>query len=158
MKKFKFRLERVVDVRKTKEKECQRELAVSQAEYQRQLRRLEEAAEDSAHSSEKLRQALTKSATAGDLKLMHGWRMWQAEELRAQAYRTEAQECEVEEKREALIQASKDKKILEKLKERRQEEYRIEAEKETQAFLDELGCRIGRSWRPEVQCAELEEI
>jgi flagellar protein FliJ len=154
MKKFNFRLDRVVDVRRTKEKECQRELAQSQAEYQRQLLRLQEVAEASDQSNDHLRTALCKKTLAGELNAMHGWSQHQDYELQMQSHRTQEQVGVVEERRGALVQASKDKKVLEKLRERRLTEYHLEAEREAQAFLDELGCRIGRSWKNEMEYAE----
>lgn len=157
MKKFNFRLQRVMEVRETKEKECQRELALSQEELNRQENLLEKTVAESKRSREGLRQALEKSSNAGRLTALDGWRERQEKEHRAQSDRTRKQKGEVDRSRKALVQASKEKKILERLRERRRQEHRALTQKEEQAFLDELGCRIGGSWkhlRPEADTEE----
>ena len=94
-----------------------------------------------------MRKALERANNAGKLIALDEWRNLQEDELNKQSDRTRKQQVVVEEKRKALIQAYKEKKILERLRERRLEEHRAEVQREEQAFLDELGCRIGRSWR-----------
>lgn len=139
MKKFTFRLQRVTDVREKREKECQRELGVSQDELRREELRLQELSEDSKRNHEGLRSALERRSNAGRLVALDSWRMRRVKELENQKERAQNQQFEVEKKRKALVQASKAKKILERLKEKRKAEHRKKVQRAEQIFLDEIG-------------------
>lgn len=147
MKRFDFRLQRVIEVREMKKKECQRELAKSQQELNRQETLLEAATTEYQTSHEGLRRALKKRSSAGSLATLEKWRGRREEEVRNQSHCTAQQRRAVDGKRAALIMAAKDKKILERLKEHALEEHRTECQREEQSFLDELGCRIGKIWK-----------
>lgn len=142
MKKFKFRLQRVVEVRETKEKECQRELSVSVEELKQREKRLEAETDASSMSQDHLRKALRESPNAGQLSALDGWRSQKERDLEQQCRRTEEQRSQVDLKRKALIQASKEKKVLERLRERRYLEHQKREQAEEQAFLDEQGSRV----------------
>ncbi len=146
MKKFDFRLQRVIEVREVKKKECERKLAQSVEGLREEERQLREAADQSQASHEGLRQALKNRSNAGMLASLDGWRRHQEKELHLQALKTAEQEQEVDRQRSALIQAAKEKKVLDRLREKKLDEYHSECAQEEQKFLDELGCRIGRSW------------
>lgn len=148
MKKFRFRLQRVLEVRAAKETACQRELARSVEELKREELRLQNAGSESKASGEGLRRALKKSCSAGNLIALDSWRIRKGEELKMQKARTRDRKNRVQQKRSTLIQASKDKKVLERLRQRRMEEHEAESRAEEQAFLDELGCRTGRTKKP----------
>jgi len=156
MKKFKFRLQRVIEVREVKKKQCQKELASSQEELARRETLLEEASQESQASCEGLRRALTVAVKAGQLTALDDWRSRQAEEVEARTEQTQEQHREVDRRRAALILAAKDKKALERLKERRWEEYRGETLREEQGFLDELGSRVGQSRKREITDREMD--
>jgi len=145
MKKFKFRLQRVIEVRDVKKRQCQKELASSQEELAQREKLLEAASQESQASCEGLRRALKTAVKAGELTALDDWRNRQEEEVTMAAVKSEEQRQEVIRRRAALIIAAKEKKVLERLKERRLEEYRSEFLTEEQAFLDELGGRVGRS-------------
>lgn len=147
MRRFDFRLDRIIEVREVKKRECQRELAKSQRELQLEEERLRQVQEQSEASREGLRQALKKSAQAGLLATLDGWRRRQETQVMNQAQRTAAQRREMEQRRSDLIRADQEKKILDRLKEHAVEDYQAECLKEEQVFLDELGCRIGRIYR-----------
>jgi flagellar FliJ protein len=147
MRRFDFRLDRIIEVREVKKRECQRELAKSQRELLREEELLQQAQAQSEASREGLRQALKKSAQAGLLAALDGWRKKQEAQVQNQAQRTLAQRREMEQRRNDLIKADQEKRILDRLKEHAVEDYQAECRKEEQAFLDELGCRIGRIYR-----------
>lgn len=157
MKRFNFRLQRVIEVRETKEKECQRDLARSLEELNRQEDQLRRVLAESQRSQDGLRQALADRSNAGRLTALDRWRVRQGEVLRHQSDCTEKQRGDVDGKRKALVQASKEKKVLERLKERRLEEHRARNQREEQAFLDELGGRAERFWRRPVRQTEAGE-
>jgi flagellar FliJ protein len=156
MKKFNFRLQRVIEVREIKKKQCQKDLANSQEELTRRETLLEEASQEARASAEGLRQALRRATRAGQLLTLDRWRNRQKEEVEARTVKTEEQRQEVDRRRTALILAAKDKKALDRLKERRLEEYRGEVLQEEQAFLDELGGRRGQPWRRELAESEMD--
>ncbi|TKJ42228.1 flagellar export protein FliJ [candidate division LCP-89 bacterium B3_LCP] len=141
MKKFIFRLQRVAEIRKKKEKECQRDFALSMDELNRQEELLSHEEGESEKSHQGLHRALEKGHSAGELTTLDGWRTRKLKMLDDQIERTEKQRQEVEVKRKGLLQATKEKKILEKLKERRKAEHQISVQREERLFLDELGCR-----------------
>ncbi|MBU0518142.1 flagellar export protein FliJ [bacterium] len=139
MKKFNFRLQRVIDVREIREKDCQRELASSMGELKLQREMLEAQQAESKQGEESLRRALTSRTNAAGLNALNGWRQWKEEEVVMQQQSTEKQAEVVEGKRKALLQASKERKILEKLKEKRMAEHQNEALRKEQNFLDDIG-------------------
>ena len=91
MKKFKFRLQRVVEVRETKEKECQRELSLSMEELKQRERKLAEETEAATMSEDCLRSALKENTNAWQLFALDGWRSQKEQDVREQHHRTEAQ-------------------------------------------------------------------
>lgn len=145
MKKFNFRLQRVIDVRETKEKECQRELAKSQFELKKREELLAEEQRELRSSRERLRQALHQSTNIAQLSALDGWRRWKDQAVKIQARHADQQRGVVNVKRKALIQASKEKKILERLKEKRWAEHQALTLQEEQRFLDEVA---GRAHKP----------
>jgi flagellar FliJ protein len=145
VKKFNFRLQRVTEVRQRVEKERQRELALSQGKLKSEELRLQEISEDAERSHAGLRQALGQQKNAGHLLALDCWLSRQLQELEAQAERTREQQDAVEQDRGALIQASKERKVLDKLKERRRAEHRAKVQRAEQIFLDEIGQRESES-------------
>ena len=147
MKKFDFRLQRVIDVREIKKQERARELAASQRELEDQEKRLREAAAECESSQIGLRQALKKRSSAGLLAALEKWRSGREEAAHRQTQKTTRQRQVVDGCRESLVAAAKDKEILERLKDHALVEYRSECQHEEQSFLDGLGCKIGHQWK-----------
>jgi len=147
MKKFNFRLQRVIDVREIKKKERARELAASQRELEKQEKRLCEAAAECESSQDGLRQALKKRSSAGLLATLEKWRSGREAAAHRQAQETTQQRQVVDGCRESLVAAAKEKEILERLKDRALVGYQSECQHEEQSFLDGLGCKIGNRWK-----------
>ncbi len=141
MKKFKFRLQRVIDVRETKKKECQRELSLSQRELERWEEQLKREEKQASESQKGLKIALKNSVSARELNDLDCYRTWQEKKVGLLNQSTESQRLDTDKKRSALIQASKDKKVLERLKERRLVDHQAQISRSEQAFLDEIGSR-----------------
>jgi len=119
MKRFRFRLETALKLRRRKEEAAQQELAQCQS---RLLRELEAAAELEA-ARESVQQRFAKDqAQALPAQHLHQYCLYM-EKLGAEQARRQRQaavlEVEQEEKREALLGASRDKRVLEKLRDRR---------------------------------------
>jgi flagellar FliJ protein len=149
MKKFNFRLQRVIDVREIKEKLAQRALGESLCTLKDLETQLDKELQASNRSAEKLRKALNGSIKITELNAMDRWRYLKEEDVQKQTTRTNEQRDVVDQKRQELIQAAKNKKILERLKEQRLEDHRNKSQKEEQSFLDELGSRSGATNRSE---------
>ncbi len=119
MKRFRFRLETVLKLRRRKEEAAQQELAVCQTLLLREL----EAAVALEEARESARQQLAKDqAQALPAQHLHQYNLYM-QKLSAEQARREMQaavlEVEQEAKREALVSASRDKRVLEKLRDRR---------------------------------------
>lgn len=138
-RRFDFRLETLLRVRALHEREAQRKLAAKQAEIARidqvnELTRREVEREQAALRNEQLRGTLEPSA------LTRG-RAWVAHLRQTMAQRQAAREqlmAELGELRGAYREARKQRRIIEKLRERRWDEYRRAQERRETAEAAEL--------------------
>ncbi len=127
MKKFNFRLQKVLDVNEIREEKAQRHF--SEAERARGLQSDLLNAAESAVSSQRIvfKSSLSKGINAGDALINHrfGIRLQKqvGEEIRKLQHATEV----VSDRRKALTEAARRKKMLEILKDKELEEYKIES-------------------------------
>ena len=139
MKMFEFRLQPVLRLRDQAERVKQREFAEAVNEVRRREGEILRVLSEIDDSRESLRHAEMRVIDPWQLifhrrylnhleKQLHGLRG----ELRALSKKAEARRLE-------LVEASKKKKSLEKLKERRRDEYMYEAGREEQKMFDEIG-------------------
>ncbi|RMH56217.1 MAG: flagellar export protein FliJ [Candidatus Hydrogenedentota bacterium] len=149
MARFRFRLERVLSVRRHEEDREKLRFAVA-------VRNLEEARKNLRATREELRRAVEKGAavaaarpTIEDLVRDYEYRaaLLRREERETKAVE-EAQE-RYEEARRYLIEARKKRRLLERLRERRFEEWREEEIRREQEELDEMGVAGFRRLREE---------
>ncbi|MBW7995069.1 MAG: flagellar export protein FliJ [Candidatus Glassbacteria bacterium] len=142
MKQFEFRLQKVMETTRTREELQKRELAVALAELDRNERLLEEMIDCLTEELEQFSgrrnsgsikvSALVQCATYTDKVL---------DDIHRQRDDIEKVVKLVERNREKLLEITKDKKILEKLKEKRYKEYRRKLRQVEQKFMDELSAR-----------------
>jgi flagellar protein FliJ len=139
LKKFSFKLEPVLNVRKCKEEELQRKLAEI-------LDRLQDAVEEMAKTlsqrhliANQLEEFKKKPIGIEDLLTYQNYIESLDKRLDEQETRIQKIEKEVEEMRELLLKACKDKKIIEKIKERQKACYNNELLRQEIIFLDEVG-------------------
>ena len=138
MKKFKFRLQPLLRVREHTEKERQKELAVVLHQIRGQQNTLIELSQSRTATMSSQRGDSIGSLSARNL-LVHSRYLLR---LKGQ----ELTDCEVlkeleakaDDCRERLAEASKQKKIFEKLKEKQFENHRLENEKAENAELEEI--------------------
>jgi flagellar FliJ protein len=120
MKRFKFNLEKILQLRKFKEEECK--LALGQAVSF--LNKIENDIKETA-----LKRHAASSQRFSDVSETASWEIYilrldqQADRLTEQAAQAQ---IVVEEKRALYLEAQKDLKAIEKLKEKQQKEYRRE--------------------------------
>lgn len=140
MSKFQFKLETVLKV-KTRVEDL-RKLELYEAELHRDKARLElcrwqeEVADHIRLYREKFRQQRINPEEANNY---HRYLTWLSLQVDLATVRLQEREREVAERREKLIEASKEKKILEKLKEKAYQDYQAEQLSAEIRFLDQLG-------------------
>jgi flagellar protein FliJ len=147
MKKFQFRLQRVLETKEVAERECQRLLGEIQQQLtiaENELRVLNEELENERDGQ---REMIKGTIRAGDFVLRHKYQ--KDLELRISFKKSEINKIasKVEKARIVLIEASKEKKVLEKLHDRRFEEHKKDTATKQQNILDDIGARSknGRS-------------
>ena len=150
MKQFEFRLQKVMETTITREELKKRELAkalvvLAQNEslLESMLERLEEQIEE--YNTRKLK----PSMTASDLLNFSHYTEKLLTDIQHQKRTIEDLAEKVRQHREKLIEITKDKKILERLKEKRYEEYRKKLRSMEQKFIDELSVRAYQNGKEE---------
>ena len=134
MKRFRFRLQRILDIREQIRDEARQELGRRNAELSHEesiLRGLEQ----------ELAQLQTQGGgivTAGEFQLMGAYAVRVQKLMEQQYVRIEEARKRVIEAQEKYIQANKDARALELLKERKREEYNHEIQREEINQLDEV--------------------
>lgn len=148
--KFKFSLEKVLRHRHLQESLSQRDFLEAQNSLNEEIRKLDEMVqvkEDSLKQRNELIQTTqTWSQSVEQINLF-----LQGQDLRIQRQNQRLKEFEkvVEDKREILRKASVEVKIVEKLKEKKLEEFKREMDRKEQNDIDELtALRFSRSENP----------
>ena len=132
MKRFKFNLEKILKLRKFREEECK--IALGQAVAA--LNKIENEIKETAVKRHNA--ASNRFADVGEMLSWENYILWldrQTQKLMEQAAQAE---LVVEEKRAAYLEASKDLKALEKLKEKQQKEHRKETMYLQMAEVDDI--------------------
>lgn len=134
MKRFSFRLQRVLDIRSRIRDERRQELGARQAELQREETLLAEL------EAELLLTRIEEGGTysASELQMVGAYAIRLRSQIERQLSRIEVAKQAVEEARVRYIEATKDTQVLEKLKEKRREEYTQEVLLEEGRNLDEV--------------------
>ncbi len=137
MEKFKFRLERVLDVKRIREKEKQREWVVARMEREERQREEHELKLD--HQAFNNRRKT--NASIGEMKieaeLSRGIRF----KIRKQAIKVAQATLLEDQANQRLLEAMKERKVLDNLRDRKQEEHRIEENRQEQKSIDEVASR-----------------
>lgn len=141
MKRFRFRLQRVLDAKETEERQRQRDLGFAQAELTRQQAALLDLEQQLAEEEAVQREMVKRPVRAGDALMQHRWHRELRSRIRMQAEQVQKAAEKVEEARRILVEASKERRVLERLKERRLDEYRKAELTQMQNHLDDVGSR-----------------
>jgi len=137
MRKYRFHLQKVLDYRQSVEDALAAELAAIAADHQRALARLA----DIGRSREEFRRRMRQRLAAGDpdeIREAHEYLQQLDRQVIAQQKAVRRLALEQEEKIEQVIAASKDRKVLERLRDYKQSEHRREALRSEQKSLDEM--------------------
>jgi flagellar FliJ protein len=149
MKRFIFRLDRLLSLRSRAEREQARALAGALREEEARRAALAEAAARLDRSCNQMAEAAGSVARAGTLCHL-GLAMARAAESVRSAEEThqEAVDC-VEAEQDRFGQARKDKRVIERLRERRSDSWRAEVERHEQREMDSVARqRHARGGRP----------
>ena len=144
---FKFGLESVLKHRKRLEEIAQREFAEAQASVDAMLRRIE----DMYRRLDEVREEILAAQKSGSAAKLHEIREMETfmggQKIRIEALRQEARQLLqiAEEKQELLIAAARDRKMMVKLKEKKQTEYRDWLKTVEQKELDDM-TMVRQSW------------
>ena len=143
MKRFQFRLQRVLDIKNVLEEQRKRELGEAYGLLAIEQGRLQDIGQALSRAQQYAQQHAPRTSY---VLLMYDHFITQ------QLVRAELQQQTINQvqrvvnvRREKLVTAYKDRKILDRLKERYTEQYRHEADREAQALIDEISsAKYGR--------------
>ncbi len=138
MQKFGFRLESVLKLKTQIEDNAKNNLARSTRELQNQKNRLEELEEIKELSMNKLTSEVDSGIPVYQIRNFNSFFGLMKNKITKQKVNVNNAQNDVDINREALVKAMQEKKILEKLKEKKYEEYLVEQNKAEQQLIDEL--------------------
>jgi flagellar FliJ protein len=145
MQKRRFELDRVLNFRQEVEKVRKLEFAAARSEFERAEERLKREELEADRLALEFVGKQAAGIHAFELQLYADFSRRKSADIRNQRLRVDSLDKNVEEKRETLLEASKDKKVLETFKDRRLSAQRQELAEKERAFLDEIA--IQRSGR-----------
>lgn len=146
MRRFSFRLETPLKLKLQEEERQKSAVAACQEAYQQNLVRLEELKQSLVELQAKLREAAAlkgsldqiKPLDLNQLSIMQGYIPVLLNKINLQQEQVALALSNLEEVRKGLIKIMKDRKILEKLREKALVQYQLELNREEQKNLDEL--------------------
>lgn len=142
MIRFQFRLQRVLELRKRKEEEKERELAHLKKMLNEAEEFLEELKTESAKISDTighLHENDQHSLDVAELMRYYNYLERMQYEIRSQIDAIETIIVNINRKRAELIEASKERQIIEKLKENKYKKFKTYVDQWENRFIDEMG-------------------
>jgi flagellar FliJ protein len=142
---FTFRLERIRSVRERVEEQAREQLATSLALRIRGEGMLK-AAEAELEAAKEARLSTGTHAVATGIDLVSAQAYVEHAERRREARMLDLDRCdaEVDSRRGVLVEAARDRQALERLKERKRQEHRLESQRLTGIALDEMSLNMHR--------------
>lgn len=138
MKAHGFELHQVLNYRREVEKLRHQEFAVAKHELDQAEKRLQREVERTETVLRELQEKQQVGIEASELQLYSNFGRRQLTTIKEQQQAVDVLDQKVEERRETLLDAAKDKKMLEKFKERQNLAHRQELAAKERTFLDEL--------------------
>ena len=136
MKKFDFRLQKVLDVKEMILRKTQKDLAYAENEKLKEEELLKENELKIQLYLEKI--ASDNSASVSEMKIQYDYYQQMLEDLKQQKESIAMMVLKIKEIRERLLDQQKDRKALSLLKDKYIEEYNAQMLKEEQIFMDEI--------------------
>lgn len=147
MAKFKFKLETVLKVKTRVEDLRKQELQVAEVQKKEAQNRLSQRENELADTIQTYRQNCQQKLDLFQAMNYHKFLIWRNKQVEIAGQHLQVCENNVRETRDQLLEATKEKKTVEKLKEKAYEAYKAEELNREILFLDELG--TGRFTRNE---------
>jgi flagellar FliJ protein len=138
---FHFRFETLLSQRRNAEERLQKELAEARRALAAAQDALAETKKALRHCAQDMRRKLDRRFRAADIRLYAPYLERLRQEVDARQKRVAAADRNVAHTRQALIEAMKKRKILDRLKERQHETYLKEASRRERKFVDEVAGR-----------------
>jgi flagellar FliJ protein len=141
---FQFRLERVRALRESAEEQAQEELANSLAIRLKGEAMLRAAAENVDGARDARRRSSSADLSGAELLALQAYMERTELQRESAALELDRREAEVDARRAALQQRSQERQVLERLKERRAEDHRVESQRRESVVLDEMALNMHR--------------
>lgn len=135
---FKFRLAKVQRLRKHKEKVCLEKVEDCVSQLNQALKRKKEMKYKIVLLESDFSQILNGVISADEVKLYRNYLTYQHKLLKLQEEAVQEKKQDLEVAKQKLVQAMKERKMLDKLHEKQYLRYREELDKREQIFQDEL--------------------
>jgi flagellar FliJ protein len=139
MPRFRFKLQRVLEVRRHKEDLLKNELASLKREYEHEASLLSELISKRLEKLNEMRKRqLERTIPVEEISWHYIYLTRMNTQIEEQKTKLKLLSDKIAQTKQKLIVASQEKRVIEKLKERRFEEYKREEERAEGAFLDEI--------------------
>lgn len=133
-----FELHQVLTYRTDLERLCKQEFAAARQDLDHANTRLEREREEAEALARDFAERNGQLNSVVELQLYADFFARKRDEIKQQQERVSALDRILENRREELVQATKDKKVLEALKEKKNREFRAEQQRKERDFLDEM--------------------
>lgn len=139
MPKFNFRLQKVLDVKKYKEEEKKQELAKLLLEYKKEEEFLFYLRDNQTKYQNELKEKQQGDMDIFELIFYYTYLYKLSYDIKNQQDILQKLEIKISDKREEVISASRERKVFEKLKDKKFSQWKQEQDLQEQKFLDEIG-------------------
>jgi flagellar FliJ protein len=135
---FQFRLERVRELREHAEDQAREELASSMAVRTKGEAMLRAAADDVTTAQDARRRNAAADLSGAELLALQAYLERTERQRESASLELDRRQAEEDARRQALTVRSQERQVLERLKDRRREDHKREAERREGALLDEM--------------------
>lgn len=139
MPRFSFKLQRVLDIKERREEQLKGELASVKREYEEEEKILHSLEKSHSICLDRLREHQLKTISIQEVTWYQAYLSKLVNDISSQSQKLEDLLKRIDELTKKLIETSKERRVLEKLRERKWDEFRHEVECLEQEVLDEIG-------------------
>jgi flagellar FliJ protein len=136
--KKRFEMQQVLGYRTELEKMCKQEFATAKHDLDAACDLLEQEKTETAQLAEEFCERQQQIDSIFEMQLYADFFARKREEVKEQQRRVDALDRVLEDRREELLQATKEKKVMEQLKEKQEKAYRLEIRRKESLLLDEI--------------------
>jgi|Deesub1362B_J571_1020462.scaffolds.fasta_scaffold02084_3 flagellar FliJ protein len=138
MKKFKFRLQKVADIKAKQEKQKSLELANLFLQLEKEKQQLQNLNFELDHVQQEIFRRTLEGCAAKEILEYQRYAEKLGQDIRTQKNKIQSLEEKIEKVQMALLKLNKEKKILERIREKRYLQYLQDLAREEQKMLDEM--------------------